>query len=192
MTSTKNSGSFKWVLPVGVIFILEVGIIIALAITSTNDDWNGIYKPVAEEKSIFPILNDREEEKTEGINSVTIKVDSQALYSGGEKMFLTMSNPSVSNQDAVMEVLIPKEYVEGTINYEEAKIYNVHYEYCVVAKTGAIPPGHQVECFDWLGYSKEVLVSGDYPAFVKVYFYDSSTNEKALLDSLFGITLRID
>ena len=66
MTSRKKFGRVKWLLPVGVIFIFEVGIIIAVATTSTNDDWNGTYKPVAEEKSNFPILNDREDEKLRG------------------------------------------------------------------------------------------------------------------------------
>lgn len=188
----KNCSSFKWLIPIGAIFLLEVGTITVLATTSPGADWNGIYKPVAREKSITPILNDRTEEKVTGANAVTIKVDSQARYSGGDKMFLTMSNPSVSNQNAVMEVLIAKEYIEGKITYEEAKIYNAQYEYCVVAKTGAIPPGYQVESFKWLGYSDKDFLEGDYPAFVKIYFYDAETNEKSLLDSLFGITMKID
>ena len=188
----KHYGSFKWLMPIGAIFLLEVGIITVLAITSPNAGWNGIYKPIEEEKYITPILNNSTEEKVEGTNSVRIRVDNEALYSGGEKMFLTMSNPYVSNQNAVMEVLIAKEYVKGEITYEEAKIYDAEYEYYVVAKTGAIPPGYQVECFNWLGYSEEVLESGDYPAFVKMYFYDEQTNEKSLVDSLFRITLKID
>lgn len=188
----KHCGSFKWLIPVAAMFLLELGTITVLAMTSPNAEWNGIYKPVAEEKSITPILNNRTEEKTTETNSVTIKVDNRATYSGGEKLFLAMSNPSVSNQNAVMEVLVAKEYIEGEITYKEAKIYNTQYEYSVVAKTGAIPPGYQVECFNWLGYSGEELVSGEYPAFVKIYFYDAETNEKSLLDSLFEITLRID
>lgn len=188
----KSFDGFKWLIPIVVLFFIEVGTVTVLAITSPNEDWKGRYKPVEVERSIVPILNDRTEEKNEENNSITIKVNAQATYNGGEKMFLDMSNPSASNQNAVMEVLIAKEYIKGEISYEEAKIYNAQYEYCVVARTGAIPPGYQVEGFDWLGYPKEVLVPGYYPAFVKIYFYDAETNEKSLLDSLFEITLRID
>lgn len=188
----KRHHRIKWLIPACIVLFLEVSTITTLAMTSPNVDWNGIYKPVAEEKSIKPILNDRTEDDTTSENSVSIKVNSHATYNGGEKLFLAMSNPSVSNQDAVMEVLVAKEYVNGEITYEEAKTYNAQYDYCVVAKTGSIPPGYRVDEFKWLGFPEKSLMAGEYPAFVKIYFYDSETNEKSLLDSLFGITLKIE
>lgn len=190
----KCNYNFKWLLPICAILLLEVGTISALAMTSPNTEWSRVYKPVAKEKSIKPIVYDRSESEgtTTSANSVTIKVNSQATYYGGEKLALVMSNPSVSNQNAVMEVLIAEEYVNGEITYEEAKVFNAQYNYCVVAKTGAIPPGYKVDEFNWLGYPEDSLTSGNYPAFVKIYFYDVKTNEKSLLDSLFGITLKIE
>ena len=190
----KHNYNFKWLVPICAILFLEVGTISVLAMTSPNTEWSRVYKPVAKEKSIKPIVYDRTESEgaTTSANSVTIKVNSQATYYGGEKLALAMSNPSVSNQNAVMEVLIAREYVKGEITYEEAKVYNAQYDYCVVAKTGAIPPGYKVDEFNWLGYPENSLASGSYPAFVKIYFYDVETNEKSLLDSLFGITLKIE
>lgn len=190
----KHNYSLKWLLPICAVLFLEVGTISVLAMTSPNTGWSHVYKPVAKEKSIKPILDDRTESEgtTTSANSVSIKVNSQATYYGGKKLSLVMSNPSVSNQNAVMEVLVAQEYVNGDISYEEAKIFDAQYNYCVVAKTGAVPPGYKVDEFNWLGYPEEDLTSGNYPAFVKIYFYDVETNEKSLLDSLFGITLKIE
>lgn len=188
----RRCGSLKWLIPVAALFLMEVGTVTMMAMASPNTAWKGVYKPVARETSIKPILHDRIEEKSMVNNSVTINIGNVASYDGGERLLLPMSNPSVSNQDVVMEVLVAKDYIDGRITYQEAGIYNEQQEYCVVAKTGAIPPGYQVEGFDWLGYSTNALVSGEYPAFVKIYFYDEKTNEKSLIDSLFEITLKIN
>lgn len=189
----KRSGSFKWFLPVAVVFLVEVGTVTALAMTSPDVEWRGIYKPVAEEKSIIPIRNEETAQVTTEDNTISIRVGNRAFYNGGDTVLLSMSNPSSSNQYAVMEIRVAKEYLTGEITYEEAGIYNAQYEYLVVAGTGAIPPGYRVEHFEWKGFSDEESFStGDYPAFVKVMFYDAETNEKALLDSLFEISLKIN
>lgn len=187
----KERNSFKWLLPVAAILLLKLGAMTVYAMVSSDNRWIRAYKPVTEERSIKPIINDRTAGQTSENNSITIKVESLATYSGGGKLLLKMSNPSASNQNAVMEVLVPKEYLNGELGYEDAKKYNEQYEYYVVAKTGAIPPGYLVEEFDWLGIDKRDLASGVYPAFIRVYFYDAKTNEKSLLDSLFEIKLKI-
>ena len=63
-----------------------------------------------------------------------------------------------------MEVLVAKDYIDGKITYEEAGTYNEKQEYCVVANTGAIPPGYQIDGFHWLGSTESTLVPGEYPA----------------------------
>lgn len=188
----KRHSGYKLLVPVSVILLLELGAVTVLAMASPDRSWNGVYKPVVEEKSIKPIENDRTAGQTSENNSITIKVESQATYSGGDELFLKMSNPSSSNQNAVMEVLVAKEYISGEIGYEEARKYNAEYEYLVVAKTGAVPPGYLVEQFEWLGAGKEALPPGKYPAFIQVFFYNAETNEKSLLDSLFEMKLIIN
>lgn len=188
----RHCGGLKWLIPVAAIFMMEVGTVTIMAMASPDTSWKGVYKPVERETSIKPIVHDRIEEKSTESNSVTIKIDNEASFDGGKKLLLAMSNPSVSNQDAVMEVLVAKDYIDGRMTYEEAGTYNEQYEYYVVAKTGAIPPGYQIDEFDWLGCSDSTLASGKYPAFVKIYFYDEQTNEKSLIDSLFKITLKIN
>lgn len=188
----KTNNSFKWLIPVGMIILLELGTVTVYAMVSSGDRWNGTYKPVAEERSIKPIINDRTAGQTSENNSITIKVENRATYRGGDKLFLTMSNPAASNQNAVMEILIAKDYLNGEISYAEAETYNKQYEYLTVAKTGAVPPGYLVEEFTWLYNGKTELSPGTYPAFIQVYFYDVKTNEKSLLDSVFEIKLKVD
>ena len=188
----KLFGTYEWLLPVLVIVLLEVGMLGLLMINYAEPAWKIAYKPVAEEEAIKPIVNDRVDEQITADNSITINVNSQAIYDGGGDLFLNMSNPSVSNQNAVIEVLVAEEYLKGDITYDEAGIYNVQYEYLTVAKTGAIPPGYQVEHFRWFGISGEELLTGVYPAFVRIMFYDTVTNEKSLLDTVFEIELIVN
>lgn len=188
----KPFGSLAWLLPVIGIFLLELGVLGALMNYSSEPGWKRVYKPVAKEESIKPIANDRVVNQITEDNSVTIKVNNQATYNGGEDLFLNMSNPAASNQNAVLEVVIAEEYLKGAVTYDEAVIYNAQYEYRTIAKTGAIPPGYEVEHFQWLGGTEEKLLTGSYPAFVRIWFYDAETNEKSLIDTVFGIELIVN
>ena len=179
---------FSWAIPVAVILLLEMCVLGIILMNSSQPAWK-VYKPVAMEETIKPIVNDMEVGQNIEDNSINIKVSNQAVYSGGNDIFLSMSNPSVSNQNAVIEILIAEEYIRGTITYDEARIYSEQYKYLTIAKTGAIPPGYEVEHFQWLGDSVEELTTGTYPAFVRIWFYDSETNEKSLLNTVFGIEL---
>lgn len=188
----KPFGCFAWLLPVIGIFLLELGVLGALMNHSSEPGWKRVYKPVAKEEAIRPIANDREVGQITEDNSITIKVNNQAIYNGGEDLFLNMSNPATSNQNAVLEVVVAEEYLKGAMTYDEAGIYNEQYKYLTIAKTGAIPPGYEVEHFQWLGSSEEELITGTYPAFVRIWFYDAVTNEKSLIDTVFGIELIVN
>lgn len=190
--SRKPFGIHAWLVPIVGIFLLELGVLAILMSNSRDPGWRRVYKPVAREETIKPIINDREVGKITEDNSITLKVNNQAIYNGGEELYLNMSNPSVSNQNAVIEVLIAEKYLEGLITHDEAGTYNEQYEYVTVAKTGTIPPGYEVEHFQWIGVSGEALLTGAYPAFVRIWFYDSVTNEKSLLDTVFGIELIVN
>ena len=88
--------------------------------------------------------------------------------------------------------MLAEEYLKGTITYDEAGIYNSKYNYLTIAKTGAIPPGYEVEHFQWLGDAEEEFLTGTYPAFVRIWFYDAVTNEKSLIDTVFEIELVVN
>lgn len=188
----KPYGSFTWLLPVIGIFLLELGVLGAFMSHSAEPGWRKVYKPVAREEAIKPIVNDRVVGQITEDNSITIKVNNQAIYNGGDELFLNMSNPSVSNQNAVLEVVVAEEYLKGAMTYDEAGTYNEQYKYLTIAKTGSIPPGYEVEHFQWLGSSEEELITGTYPAFVRIWFYDAVTNEKSLIDTVFGIELIVN
>lgn len=187
----KPFGPFGWVIPATVILLLELCVLGIVLMNSTQPAWK-VYKPVAMEEAIKPIENDMKTGQNTEDNSITIKVNNQAVYSGGDDLFLSMSNPSVSNQHAVIEVLVAEEYLRGMITYDEAGIYSEQYKYLTIAKTGTIPPGYEVEHFQWLGVSGEELMTGTYPAFARIWFYDSVTNEKSLLNTVFGIELIVN
>lgn len=181
----------SWGIPVIIILLLELCILGIILNNSSQPAWK-VYKPVATQETIKPITNDIQTDQNTDDNSITIKVNNQAVYNGGEDLFLRMSNPSVSNQNAVLEVVLAEEYLKGTITYDEAGIYNSKYNYLTIAKTGAIPPGYEVEHFQWLGDAEEEFLTGTYPAFVRIWFYDAVTNEKSLIDTVFEIELVVN
>lgn len=132
------------------------------------------YAPGTIDTNAIPDPDDSEKMKSSGgggavslsysnIVAVSLKTNKLKLY---------FKNPSKSNQDMVIQVFINK-------NGKET----------LIAKSNRLPAGYIIKSLDLESNVK--LTKGGYNGLFKVYYYNSDTDERAVLDTNIEIKLEV-
>lgn len=83
---------------------------------------------------------------------------------------LYFANPSKSNQDIVIQIVIQD---------------------VVIAQSGAINPGKQVERLDLLSGAASALAEGGYNGEFRIYYYQPDTHEKTIINTEIPVTVMV-
>lgn len=96
-------------------------------------------------------------------NVVTIDLSDEAAA-------LSFANPGKSNQDMIVQIVVQD---------------------VVLAQSGRLIPGYEMEKLNLLGDAADALQVGGYDGFFVIYYYTQDTGEKAVLNTRIPITITV-
>lgn len=167
-----NKKKKKKLLLLLILFILlDVILLVALFITHTQLAPD--YAPVNEEKYAEDIGDDdsKKLDQQEGGGAVSLTYSTDVDISLDKKQAaLFFANPGKSNQDMVLQIVV----------------HDV-----VVAQSGTIPPGKQINRLDLLRGGAGKLQAGGYDGKFKVLYYQPDTHEKTILNTDIPIKITV-
>jgi hypothetical protein len=112
-------------------------------------------------------------------------------------------NPDSSNHDIVAQLHLTDAqavHIMGSTGRkatEQKKLddnpnYDPDNHRVVIAESGAIPPGHKLDALTLVAQPNgATLPPGEYGATIYLIFYDSVTNNRALLESQVAVTIHV-
>lgn len=111
-------------------------------------------------------------ESPDGGGAVSLTYSKTVRVSLSEKtLSLLIGNPNKSDQDIVFQVVIKD---------------------TVIAQSGRLIPGHQVQKMNLNTDVTKQLEEGGYDGKIIIYYYDRQTGEKAMLNTEIPVTLIVD
>ena len=130
------------------------------------------YAPIDKETHAESIPNDTKDklETPQGGGAVSLTYSNQVavdLHSGMASLFF--ANPSKSNQDIVLQIVIRDQ---------------------VIMQTGTLSPGYQVKTLEVFENARNMLSAGGYEGKFVVLYYNRETGEKAIVNT--EIPIQID
>lgn len=167
MTSTtqqKDKKKKKKLLIFLILFIL-LDIILLVVLLGTHTTLAPDYAPVNEEKYAEDIGDDGDKklDQAEGGGAVSLTYSTDVDISLDKKLAtLFFANPSKSNQDMVLQIVV----------------HDV-----VVAQSGTISPGKQIGKMDLLSSGARKLQAGGYDGKFVVLYYQPDTHEKTIVNT---------
>ena len=147
-----------------ILFIL-LDIILLVVLLGTRTTLAPDYAPVNEEKYAEDIGDggDKKLDQAEGGGAVSLTYSTNVDISLDKKLAtLFFANPSKSNQDMVLQIVV----------------HDV-----VVAQSGTISPGKQIEKMDLLSSGARKLQAGGYDGKFVVLYYQPDTHEKTIVNT---------
>ena len=147
-----------------ILFIL-LDIILLVVLLSTRTTLAPDYAPVNEEKYAEDIGDDGDKklDQAEGGGAVSLTYSTDVDISLDKKLAtLFFANPSKSNQDMVLQIVV----------------HDV-----VVAQSGTISPGKQIGKMDLLSSGARKLQAGGYDGKFVVLYYQPDTHEKTIVNT---------
>ena len=147
-----------------ILFIL-LDIILLVVLLGTRTTLAPDYAPVNEEKYAEDIGDDGDKklDQTEGGGAVSLSYSTDVDISLDKKLAtLFFANPSKSNQDMVLQIVV----------------HDV-----VVAQSGTISPGKQIGKMDLLSSGARKLQAGGYDGKFVVLYYQPDTHEKTIVNT---------
>lgn len=175
MTSTtqqKDKKKKKKLLIFLILFIL-LDIILLVVLLGTHTTLAPDYAPVNEEKYAEDIGDDGDKklDQAEGGGAVSLTYSTDVDISLDKKLAtLFFANPSKSNQDMVLQIVV----------------HDV-----VVAQSGTISPGKQVGKMDLLRSGARKLQAGGYDGKFVVLYYQPDTHEKTIVNTDIPIKITV-
>ena len=132
------------------------------------------YAPVEAEKNAEEIPNEGEKKKLESTNgggavAMMYSIDVTIDRASGEATLL-FGNPGESNQDVLLQIV-----VQDT----------------VLAQSGTLPPGSQVQKLELLSDAADKLAAGGYDGILRVIPYDEVTGERAIMTNDIKVTVTV-
>lgn len=164
------------------------------------------FAPVPYDEYIVPIEDENVEELSDPTDSNFVsfqfeqKID--VSLSSSECAF-NFKNPSNSNKNIVVQLQFTDEEAiavmgsTGRTQEEQEKLdknsaYDPAMYRMVLAESGAIPPGYQLSDLRLVQQPNGAkLPAGQYNAIVYLIFYDTQTNERAMLDSQLPVVINV-
>lgn len=131
------------------------------------------YAPQEKEENQFPIEGDGGEklEQPTGGGAVSLTYsDSATIDLSEKKAALIFGNPSKSNQDVIVQIVIQDE---------------------IIVQSGRITPGNKVTTLKLLKDAHQKLSAGTYHGKFTVLYYDPISGEKAILNTEIPITVAV-
>ena len=131
------------------------------------------YAPKEEEQHAQTIPNDNSEklEKPQGGGSVSLTYSREVAIDLSKKTAgLLFANPSKSNQDMVLQIVIQD---------------------TVIVQSGTLKPGNQVNTLDLLSGAEKQLTEGVYEGNFNVLYYDPQTGEKAIVNTEIPVNITV-
>lgn len=131
------------------------------------------YAPQQEEQNAEEIPGDDDEkmESPQGGGSVSLNFTKEVTIALGEKTVnLYAANPSKSNQDIVVQVVIQDK---------------------VIVQSGTIKPGNQVTTLELLKGADKQLSTGGYEGKMVFLMYHPDSGEKAIVNSEVPVTINV-
>ncbi|MEE0181159.1 MAG: hypothetical protein UEP31_04995 [Anaerovoracaceae bacterium] len=147
-----------------ILFIL-LDIILLVVLLGTHTTLAPDYAPVNEEKYAEDIGDDGDKklDQAEGGGAVSLTYSTDVDISLDKKLAtLFFANPSKSNQDMVLQIVV----------------HDV-----VVAQSGTISPGKQIGKMDLLSSGARKLQAGGYDGKFVVLYYQPDTHEKTIVNT---------
>ena len=116
--------------------------------------------------------NDSKLSQTKGGGAVNLTYTTQVDINLSEgRATLYFANPSKSNQDIVLQIVIQE---------------------VVIAQSGAIPPGKQIKKLNLLNDATSMLTSGGYNGEFKVSYYQPDTHEKTIVNTEIPVNITVN
>lgn len=155
-----------------ILFIL-LDIILLVVLLGTRTTLAPDYAPVNEEKYAEDIGDDGDKklDQAEGGGAVSLTYSTDVDISLDKKLAtLFFANPSKSNQDMVLQIVV----------------HDV-----VVAQSGTISPGKQIGKMDLLSSGARKLQAGGYDGKFVVLYYQPDTHEKTIVNTDIPIKITV-
>ena len=172
----KKKNKSKWLILL-LLLITLIAVVIsvwALFFRSRGSALTPDYAPVEEEKNAESIEGDSGDKlkSPQGGGSVSISYSTDVSIDLSEKSAgLYFANPSKSNQDMVVQVVI-----QDTI----------------LVQSGSLKPGNQVTKLNLLEGAEKKLSPGGYDGKLVILFYDETTGEKAVVNTEIPVTIMVN
>ncbi|MCL2578735.1 MAG: hypothetical protein FWE32_01760 [Oscillospiraceae bacterium] len=192
---TISSGAVPWVLLAPVSALIVLAILIPALLSDLP-----IFAPVPFDDGIRPI-GDVIDPRT-GRNFVTVQfereIDVNLATGQGQMSFM---NPGTSNQNVVVQIHFTDAQAvrimgsTGRDAGEQQRLrdnpqYDPENHRTVIAQSGAIPPGHQLDYLTLAIHPDgAALPPGQHSAIAYLIFYDIHTNNRAMMESQFPVTI---
>lgn len=131
------------------------------------------YAPPKEDSNAVEIEGDNGEklDKPEGGGAIGMTyLKDVTVHLSDKRVYLMYQNPNRSNSDVMVQVVVRD---------------------IVIAQSGRIPPGKQIDRIDLLPGAAKLLEEGGYDAQIAVFFYDPVTAERSLLQTRGEIYLTV-
>lgn len=163
-TQQEDKNKKKKLLIFLILFIL-LDIILLVVLLGTRTTLAPDYAPVNEEKYAEDIGDDGDKklDQAEGGGAVSLTYSTDVDISLDKKLAtLFFANPSKSNQDMVLQIVV----------------HDV-----VVAQSGTISPGKQIGKMDLLSSGARKLQAGGYDGKFVVLYYQPDTHEKTIVNT---------
>lgn len=160
-----------------VILLIVIVILILLLLQKCSSDvpvLNPDFPPQVVDPNIKPIPDDDKGklDHDEGGGAVILDYSNLLTIDLSDKQAtLDFANPGRSSSNMVVWLMIQD---------------------TVIAQSGLITPGYQIDQLDLLKNAEKSLVEGVYSGKFVVYFYDPDTNERALVNSELPVTITVN
>lgn len=174
---TETQGKKRTAILIGVLLVIAVvAVCISIWALSTRNQSGSLtpdYAPVEEDPNAEEIPGDNQEklDQPEGGSSVSLTYSKEAeINLADNSVSLVFANPGKSNQDMVLQIVVQDE---------------------VIAQSGTIKPGRQINHIELLDGSAEKLSAGAYEGHFTVLYYNPETGEKAIVNTEIPVTLTV-
>ncbi len=136
---------------------------------------NADYPPVPEDshadKILSSVSNTNKLEHKEGGGAVNLQFQDQLTINISEKkVYLNFANPSCSTQNIILQIIVQDQ---------------------TVAKSGRLCPGYQLKELELLNGVENLLSEGTYEGKFVINYYDTKTNEKAMISTDAPVTIMV-
>ena len=172
----KEDTTQKWHIITAIAFLIIIVLLVLLLVRQCSLDvptLNPDYPPQETDKNLEPIPDDDTDklEFEEGGGAVALNLsDKLSIDLSDKRATLKFANPGSSSSNMVLWILIQD---------------------TVVAQSGLILPGYQIDNLDLVKDIDKSLSEGIYEGKFVVHFYDPETNERAVVNSEFPVTITV-
>ena len=163
---------YRW--GIAIIVLLLIALLLSMCHSSLKKQGNEVLipdlAPEETEPNVETIPNDTST-KADSTNGGSVRLlysDRVTIDLSDDMASLYFGNPSRSNQDMILRIVIQEE---------------------VIAQSGLIPAGYQVETLELLPDTSSMLRAGTYSGKFVIYYYNQENDERATINTEIPISI---